>query len=81
MFHAVKLTKQAAGLPTDKSGACNGTPLSQTTIDTVKATVPALAQHGREIVAEMYDRLLADPEIRTLLNQSHQNGASPSAQH
>ncbi|WP_411352966.1 NO-inducible flavohemoprotein (plasmid) [Leisingera aquaemixtae] len=52
-------------------------PLSQTTIDTVKATVPALSQHGREIVAEMYDRLLADPEIRTLFNQSHQNGDSP----
>ncbi|MBY6142010.1 NO-inducible flavohemoprotein [Leisingera daeponensis] len=52
-------------------------PLSQTTIDTVKGTVPALALHGCGIVAEMYNRLLADPEIRTLFNQSHQNGDSP----
>lgn len=52
-------------------------PLSQTTIDTIKATVPAMAQHGRGIVAEMYNRLLTDPEIRTLFNQSHQIGDSP----
>lgn len=52
-------------------------PLSQTTIDTIKATVPVMAQHGRGIVAEMYNRLLTDPEIRTLFNQSHQIGDSP----
>lgn len=54
-------------------------PLSPATIQIVKATVPALKEHGAKIVTEMYSRLFANAEIRQLFNQSHQ-GAS-SSQH
>lgn len=53
--------------------------LSQTTIEIVSATVPALEMHGETIVARMYERLLADEGIRAFFNMSHQNG--DSAQH
>lgn len=45
--------------------------LSEETIKTVKATVPALEAHGLEIVRAMYGRLFQTAEIRDLFNQSH----------
>ncbi|MFD2738685.1 NO-inducible flavohemoprotein [Sulfitobacter aestuarii] len=53
------------------------TPLSESTIEIVSATVPALEAHGEAIVARMYERLLADPAIRAFFNMSHQSGSSP----
>jgi len=50
--------------------------LSEETRAIIKATVPALEENGRLIVAEMYSRLLADEEIRVLFNQSHQDASS-----
>ena len=38
--------------------------LSQTTIATVKATIPALETHGVTITQQMYDRIFEDPAIR-----------------
>lgn len=52
-------------------------PLSDTTMDIVSATVPALEAHGEAIVARMYERLLQDANIRSFFNLSHQNGDSP----
>lgn len=51
--------------------------LSPETKAIVSATVPALEQQGKQVVATMYQHLLADPEIRALFNQSHQKGDSP----
>ncbi|ASJ73816.1 NO-inducible flavohemoprotein [Granulosicoccus antarcticus] len=51
--------------------------LSESTIEIVSATVPALEQHGEAIVARMYGRLLADAGIRAFFNMSHQTGNSP----
>ena len=51
--------------------------LSDTTMDIVSATVPALEAHGEAIVARMYERLLQDAEIRSFFNMSHQSGNSP----
>lgn len=55
--------------------------LSESTIATVKATVPALEAHGLEIVREMYARMFRDAEIRDLFNQSHhgETGSQPKA--
>lgn len=50
--------------------------LSTTTIETVKATVPALEAHGLEITQRMYARLFENEHIRALFNQSHQDGGS-----
>ncbi|RYF24074.1 MAG: NO-inducible flavohemoprotein [Oxalobacteraceae bacterium] len=47
-------------------------PLSSTTISIVKATVPALAEHGKAITTAMYTRLFQDEHIRLLFNQSNQ---------
>ncbi|WP_313539203.1 NO-inducible flavohemoprotein [Sphingomonas sp.] len=47
-------------------------PLSQATIETVKATVPALAQHGTAITTAMYARLFEDAHIRNLFNHANQ---------
>ncbi|WP_435171390.1 NO-inducible flavohemoprotein [Falsirhodobacter sp. 1013] len=47
-------------------------PLSSTTVAVVKATVPALAEHGAAITAAMYARLFQDPEIRALFNHANQ---------
>lgn len=56
-------------------------PLSDQTIELVKATVPALESHGLDIVHEMYSRMFQNPEIRDLFNQSHHgdSGSQPRA--
>lgn len=46
--------------------------LSTETIALVKATVPALAEHGPVITAAMYKRLFQHPEIAALFNQAYQ---------
>lgn len=46
--------------------------LSPETITIVKATIPALAEHGAVITAAMYRRLFEDAEIAALFNQSNQ---------
>ena len=43
--------------------------LSQTTIATVKATIPALETHGVTITQQMYDRIFEDPAIRALFDK------------
>lgn len=50
------------------------TPLSSSTIEIVKATVPALQAHGSKIVSEMYSRLFMNVEIKKLFNHSNQEG-------
>ncbi|WP_311274040.1 NO-inducible flavohemoprotein [Methylobacterium sp. WCS2018Hpa-22] len=57
------------------------TPLIPTTVNLIKATVPALEVHGLEITRRMYERLFRDPAMRDLFNQSHQgeNGSQPKA--
>ncbi|HWT51485.1 MAG TPA: NO-inducible flavohemoprotein [Caulobacter sp.] len=50
--------------------------LSETTIAVVKATVPALAEHGAAITAAMYARLFQDEHIRALFNQANQESGS-----
>ena len=47
-------------------------PLSAETIALVKATVPALAQHGPEITQVMYRRLFENPEVKALFNHANQ---------
>ncbi|WP_420145186.1 NO-inducible flavohemoprotein [Sphingobium sp.] len=47
-------------------------PLSPATIAIVKATVPALAQHGTAITKAMYARLFEDDHIRSLFNHANQ---------
>jgi len=47
-------------------------PLTQQTIAIVKATVPALAEHGTVVTRTMYQILFRDPEVAALFNQSHQ---------
>lgn len=55
--------------------------LSERTIALVKATVPALEEHGLDIVREMYRRMFENSEIRDLFNQSHHGdaGSQPRA--
>lgn len=55
--------------------------LSDQTIATVKATVPALEQHGLAVTRRMYERLFRDAAIRELFNQSHhgETGSQPKA--
>lgn len=54
--------------------------LSPQTIALVKASVPALAEHGPAITGAMYRRLFEDPEIAALFNQANQqNGAQVHA--
>lgn len=55
--------------------------LSPETIALVKATHPALEEHGLAIVQEMYARMFRNPEIRDLFNQSHHgdSGSQPRA--
>lgn len=57
------------------------TPLSSETINMVKATVPALREHGLAITLRMYERLFENAEVRALFNQSHQGaaGSQPKA--
>ena len=47
-------------------------PLSQQTITVVKATVPALEQHGPLITETMYRRLFRNDHIAALFNQANQ---------
>jgi nitric oxide dioxygenase len=56
-------------------------PLSDTTIALVKATIPALEQHGIAITHRMYERMFRNEEIRDLFNQSHhgETGSQPKA--
>ena len=48
------------------------TALSPATIALVKATVPALAEHGKAITLAMYARLFEDEAVRVLFNHSNQ---------
>lgn len=48
------------------------TALTANTIAIVKASVPALAQHGSTITRSMYARLFRDDHIRALFNHSNQ---------
>ncbi len=51
-------------------------PLSDKTISLVKATVPALAEHGTAITTAMYARLFQDEHIRALFNQANQESGA-----
>ena len=54
--------------------------LGADTIARVKATVPALAQHGEAITLAMYARLFQDDHIKALFNHANQaTGAQPKA--
>jgi nitric oxide dioxygenase len=55
--------------------------LSDTTIHLVKATVPALQEHGLAVTRRMYERMFQNEEIRDLFNQSHhgETGSQPKA--
>lgn len=57
------------------------TPLSESTIALIKATVPALEAHGLAITNRMYDLMFRTDAIRDLFNQSHHGatGAQPKA--
>ncbi|MBT8155685.1 NO-inducible flavohemoprotein [Epibacterium ulvae] len=54
--------------------------LSETTLQTIEATVPALREAGGVVVATMYKHLLSDPQVRVLFNMSNQTGDSPQHQ-
>lgn len=49
-------------------------PLSAETIACIKATVPALAEHGAAITKVMYGRLFQDAHIKALFNHANQGG-------
>jgi len=55
--------------------------LSDTTIATVKATVPLLRQAGQAVVARFYELLMREPGVAGLFNHSHQgpDGAQTKA--
>lgn len=48
-------------------------PLSEQTIATIKATAPALQQHGVEITTRMYARLFENEEVRAMFDQAAQD--------
>lgn len=52
------------------------TPLSGKTIALVKATVPALTEHGTAITGAMYKRLFETDHIRALFNQANQESGA-----
>jgi len=53
-------------------------PLSPETMATVKATAPALQQHGVAVTTRMYQRLLVDSEIKALFDMAAQeSGEQP----
>ncbi|MGP4059630.1 NO-inducible flavohemoprotein [Halobacillus sp. H74] len=56
-------------------------PLDEATIETIKATVPVLAEHGEAITTHFYKRLFEDhPELKNIFNQTHQRaGEQPRA--
>lgn len=48
--------------------------LSQKTKDTIKATVPVLAEHGTTIIRRVYERLFQfHPELKNVFNMAHQH--------
>jgi hemoglobin-like flavoprotein len=52
--------------------------LSPETMAIVKATAPALQQHGVAITTRMYERLFVDPEIKGLFDMAaHASGEQP----
>lgn len=55
--------------------------LDQKTIDTVKATVPVLAEHGESITKRFYQLLFQNhPELKNIFNQTNQRkGRQPKA--
>ncbi|MFD2638630.1 NO-inducible flavohemoprotein [Piscibacillus salipiscarius] len=55
--------------------------LDQKTIDTVKATVPVLAEHGEAITTRFYQLLFQNhPELKNIFNQTNQRkGRQPKA--
>ncbi|WP_138419939.1 NO-inducible flavohemoprotein [Aquibacillus sediminis] len=55
--------------------------LDQQTIDTVKATVPALEQHGEDITKRFYHLLFKNnPDLKNIFNQTNQRkGQQPKA--
>jgi nitric oxide dioxygenase len=55
--------------------------LSDTTIDIIKATIPALGKGGTAVTDRMYQTLFTNPQIRDLFNQSHhgETGAQSKA--
>src|SRR4051794_34753881 len=57
------------------------TQLSDKTITIIKATVPALEEHGLALTRRMYERMFQDEAIRDLFNQSHhgETGSQPKA--
>ena len=53
-------------------------PLSEQTIATVKATAPALQEHGVAITTRMYERLFVNDEVKSLFDQAAQeSGEQP----
>lgn len=50
-----------------------GRELSPETIAVVKATGPAMQQHGVAITTRMYERLFADPAIRAMFDEAAQH--------
>ena len=53
-------------------------PLSEQTVATIKATAPALQQHGVEITTRMYARLFENAEVRAMFDQAAQeSGEQP----
>lgn len=50
--------------------------LSESTIAIVKATAPAMHQHGEAITRHMYGVLLRDPAIRSIFDPTHQRNGS-----
>lgn len=53
-------------------------PLSEHTIAIVKATAPALQEHGVEITTRMYQRLFKDESVKALFDQAAQeSGEQP----
>ncbi|MEZ2744101.1 NO-inducible flavohemoprotein [Halopseudomonas bauzanensis] len=47
--------------------------LTQSVRDTIKATVPVLAEHGREIIVRFYQNMLGEhPELKNVFNMAHQ---------
>ncbi|WP_226582275.1 NO-inducible flavohemoprotein [Halobacillus litoralis] len=55
--------------------------LDDHTIQTIKSTVPVMAEHGEAITSHFYKQLFEDhPELRHLFNQTHQqSGEQPKA--
>lgn len=53
-------------------------PLSEQTIAIVKATAPALQEHGVAITTRMYERLFVNEEVKAMFDQAaQQSGEQP----